>query len=102
MDDLVDDLFRGGEPVVDGAEGDQYASDDAGLLGNLAHRCLVQGLVVLDVSLGQAPLDPTGPVATRDDRYPGDTFVNIHDNPASGDLLHRRQPAWQPGRTRGR
>src|SRR5665647_3938201 len=33
MDDLVDSGVRGGEPVVDGAQWGQHASDDAGLLG---------------------------------------------------------------------
>src|SRR6185436_7088701 len=72
----------------------------AGLLGHLAHRCLLEGLLVLDVTLGQAPFDPAGAVATGDDRDACDSLMNVDDDPAGRDLFHRRQPAWQPGRPR--
>src|SRR5665811_327433 len=101
VDNLVDNLVRCGEPVVDGAQCGQDAADDAGLLGNLAHGCLLQRLVVLDVPLRQAPLDPAGAVATCDHRNTCDSVVDVDDNPAGGGLLHCRQPSWQPGWPRG-
>ena len=65
--ELVHPPAVGREPVVDGAERRQHAALDAGLLRDLAHGRLSQGLAVLGVALGQAPLQPTGPVAPGDD-----------------------------------
>ncbi len=102
VDDLVDACVRTGEPVVDGAQRGQHASDDPGLLGDFPHRRLFQALVILTVSLGQAPLHPPGPVATCDHRDPGNPLVNVNDQASGRDLLDGRSPAGQPGRHRGR
>ena len=99
MDVLVDAPLAGREPVVDGAELDEHAALDAGLLGHLARGGLRQGLLALDVALGQAPLDATGPVAPGDDGDAGLALVDVDDDTARAALLHRGQP---PGRHPGR
>ena len=78
---LVDAALAGREPVVDGAELDEHPALDAGLLGHLARRGLGQRLLALDVPLGQAPLDPAGPVAAGDHGDPGLALVHVDDAP---------------------
>ena len=78
----------------------QHPPGDAGLLGDLADGRLLERLVALQVPLGQAPLDPAGPVAAGDDRDPRGAAVDVDDDTAGGRLLHRRQPADLPRRLR--
>ena len=102
VDVLVDPPLAGGEPVVDGAELDEHAPLDAGLLGDLARRGLGQGLLALDVALGQAPLDAAGPVAAGDHGDARLALVDVDDDPTGAALLDRRQPpGGHPGRVCG-
>ena len=99
VDVLVDAAVAGGEPVVDGAELDEDAALDAGLLLDLAHGRLGEGLLPLDVALRQAPLDASGPVAPGDDGDPGVPVVDVDDDAARAALLDRREPPGaRPGR----
>ncbi len=72
---------------------------DAGLLGDLPSGRLGQCLAGLDVPLGQAPVDPPGPVATGNDRDPGGPLVDVDDDASSRALLDGGQAS---GLTRGR
>ncbi len=93
---LVDPFLPGREPVVDGAELGQDPSLDAGLLGDLPGRGLLEGLAVLHVALRQAPLHAAGAVAARDHGDPGDALVHVDDDAAGRALLHRGEPAVGP------
>jgi hypothetical protein len=68
---------------------DEHPGLDARLLGDLAGRGLDEGLLALDVTLRQAPLEASGPVATGDDGDPGLALVDVDDDPAGAALLDR-------------
>src|SRR5918992_351726 len=94
---LVDAPVLCDEPEVDRAEWCDHATDDAGLLLDLAHRRLLGRLTGLDVPFGQRPQQPALAVEAADHR--GRPGGMVHDEPTCRRLVDRAQPSAALGRT---
>ena len=86
----------------------QHPALDARLLRDLADGGLLGRLVALEVPLGQAPLEPAGPVAAGDHRGVGDALAtsttmppaevsSTVDAPRDGRRTGRIRSGWSPG-----
>ena len=69
---------------------DHDLADDAGLFSHFSGRGLREGLLTLDVALGQTPLHTAGPIATGDDSDSGLTFIDVDDHATGTALLNGR------------
>ncbi len=88
---LVDATPVAREPVVDDAEPRADRTRDAGLLRDLADGRLLGGLVALEVTLGEAPLETASTVASGDDGGVRDAVDHRHDEAAGRGLLDDRE-----------
>ena len=88
MHELMHALAGTGEPIVDGGNGLDHLTQNAGLLVHLAHGGLLRRLALFDMALGKAPFEMAVAGVSRDD---GHTAALVEHQAAGRVFAHHRE-----------